>query len=58
MGPGPSMVDYRVYQAMAAPIVGHLDPACFAVMEDMQRLLRYAFGTKSKFVIALSGTGS
>ena len=58
MGPGPSMVDYRVYQAMTAPVVGHLDPACFAVMEDIQRLLRYVFGTESRFVIALSGTGS
>ncbi|MBI3665709.1 MAG: alanine--glyoxylate aminotransferase family protein, partial [Acidobacteria bacterium] len=58
LGPGPSMVDYRVYQAMAAPVVGHLDPACFAVMADLQRMLRYAFGTGSKFVMALSGTGT
>jgi hypothetical protein len=28
MGPGPSMVDPRVYQAMAAPLVGHLDLNC------------------------------
>ena len=58
LGPGPSMVDYRVYQAMAAPVVGHLDPACFALMADLQRLLRYVFGTGSKFVMALSGTGT
>jgi len=58
LGPGPSMVDDRVYQAMAAPLVGHLDPACLAVMADIQRLLRPVFGTEARFVIALSGTGS
>ncbi len=58
LGPGPSMVDDRVYRAMAAPVVGHLDPACFTVMEDIQRMLRPVFGTGSRFVIALSGTGS
>jgi alanine-glyoxylate transaminase/serine-glyoxylate transaminase/serine-pyruvate transaminase len=52
------MVDYRVYQALAAPVIGHLDPACFQVMEDIQRLLRHVFGTQSRFVLALSGTGS
>jgi len=26
MTPGPSSVDPRVYRALAAPIVGHLDP--------------------------------
>lgn len=58
LGPGPSMVDYRVYQAMAAPVVGHLDPACLELLADLQRLLRYAFATQSRFVMALSGTGS
>ena len=58
LGPGPSMVDYRVYQAMMAPVVGHLDPACFALLEDLQRMLRHVFGTRARFVIALSGTGT
>ncbi|MBI3695289.1 MAG: aminotransferase class V-fold PLP-dependent enzyme, partial [Acidobacteria bacterium] len=58
LGPGPSMVDDRVYRALASPVVGHLDPVCFAVMEDIQRMLRPVFGTGSRFVIALSGTGS
>ena len=26
LGPGPSMVHPRVYEAMAQPIYGHLDP--------------------------------
>jgi len=58
MGPGPSPVDYRVYQAMTAPVVGHLDPACLGLLAELQRLLRYVFGTASRFVMALSGTGS
>ncbi len=58
LGPGPSMVDERVYRAMAQPIVGHLDPACFEVMADIQGMLRPLFGTESRFVMALSGTGS
>jgi aspartate aminotransferase-like enzyme len=28
-GPGPSLMHARVLQAMAAPLVGHLDPAVF-----------------------------
>jgi alanine-glyoxylate transaminase/serine-glyoxylate transaminase/serine-pyruvate transaminase len=58
LGPGPSMVDYRVYQAMTSPVIGHLDPACFVLLEDMQRGLREVFRTRSRFVLALSGTGT
>jgi alanine-glyoxylate transaminase/serine-glyoxylate transaminase/serine-pyruvate transaminase len=29
LGPGPSVMHTRVLQAMAAPLVGHLDPAVF-----------------------------
>ena len=58
LGPGPSMVDYRVYQAMTAPVVGHLDPACLSLLAELQRLLRSVFATDSRFVLALSGTGS
>lgn len=58
LGPGPSMIDDRVYRAMAAPVIGHLDPACLALLEELQRMLRYVFGTTVRFVMALSGTGS
>ena len=37
--PGPSCVDPRVYRAMAAPIVGHVDPWFTAMMGDVQTLL-------------------
>ncbi len=58
MGPGPSMVDPRVYQAMAAPLVGHLDPEFVHLMDRTQELLRYTFRTENKLTIPVSGTGS
>ncbi len=58
MGPGPSTVEPRVYQALAQPIVGHLDPFFFQVVEDIRKLLRPVFGTENEFTLAISGTGS
>ena len=52
------MVAPRVYQAMAQPVVGHLDPFFFQVVEEIRTLLGYAFSTKNQFNVALSGTGS
>ena len=52
------MVDPRVYQAMASPLVGHTDPNFFGVLQDTADLLRYVFGTENEFTIAISGTGS
>lgn len=58
LGPGPSMVHPRVLQAMASPLIGHLDPAFLQVMNDIQESLRGLFRTHNRFTIALSGTGS
>ena len=57
-GPGPSMVHPRVYEALAKPIVGHLDPYFIAVMGDVQQLLRTTFGTHTGVTLVISGTGS
>src|SRR5262245_1801992 len=57
-GPGPTMVDPRVYQAMTKTVVSHLDPYFFQVVEDSRNLLRRAFGTENEFTLAMSGTGS
>ena len=38
------MVAPRVYEALRQPIVGHLDPYFFEVVEDVRKLLAYAFG--------------
>ncbi len=58
MGPGPSPVDDRVYEALARPVVGHLDSYLFEVFADVRRLLRSVFGTANELTLALSGTGS
>lgn len=58
LGPGPSMVHPRVLQAMATPLVGHLDPAFLSIMEENKRLLRWLFRTTNEFTIPISGTGS
>jgi alanine-glyoxylate transaminase / serine-glyoxylate transaminase / serine-pyruvate transaminase len=57
-GPGPSMVHPRVYEALSKPIVGHLDPYFIQVMQDIQQLLKTAFGTKDGATLVISGTGS
>jgi len=58
MGPGPSDVPGRVLQAMAAPCIGHLDPAFLSIMDETQGLLRYLFQTENALTIPVSGTGS
>jgi alanine-glyoxylate transaminase/serine-glyoxylate transaminase/serine-pyruvate transaminase len=58
MGPGPSPVEARVYEALAMPVVGHLDSFLFEVFDDIQVLLRAVFGTTNEYALALSGTGT
>jgi alanine-glyoxylate transaminase / serine-glyoxylate transaminase / serine-pyruvate transaminase len=52
------MVHPRVYEALAKPIVGHLDPYFIQVMADVQRLLKTAFQTNDGATLVISGTGS
>lgn len=58
LGPGPSMADPRVLQAMAKPLIGHLDPRFIEIMNEVQELLRFVFQTKNDLTIPISGTGS
>jgi alanine-glyoxylate transaminase / serine-glyoxylate transaminase / serine-pyruvate transaminase len=58
LGPGPSNVNPRVLKAMSSPIVGHLDAYFFEIMNETTELLRYAFQTRNKLTIPISGTGS
>ncbi|HWQ84629.1 MAG TPA: alanine--glyoxylate aminotransferase family protein [Anaerolineales bacterium] len=58
LGPGPSTADPRVLRAMAAPLVGHLDPTFLALMDRTQVLLRQVFETENAFTLAVPGTGS
>ena len=58
MTPGPSSVDPRVYRALSAPIVGHLDPWFKACMDETQVLMRQVFQTENRITMPLSASGS
>jgi alanine-glyoxylate transaminase/serine-glyoxylate transaminase/serine-pyruvate transaminase len=58
LGPGPSLADPRVLQAMTTPLLGHLDPAFLGLMDRIQELLRYVYETSNRLTIPISGTGS
>lgn len=58
LGPGPANVDPRVLRAMAAPILGHLDPDFIKIMDETQEMLRLVFGTANALTIPVSGTGT
>ena len=58
MGPGPSSVNPRVYQALAKSTIGHMDPQFFALMDGIKDSLKKLMDTKNEATITLSGTGS
>jgi alanine-glyoxylate transaminase/serine-glyoxylate transaminase/serine-pyruvate transaminase len=58
MGPGPSCVPPAVYQALARPTIGHLDPRFIAIMEEIKGLLREVMQTANRLTLPVSGTGS
>jgi alanine-glyoxylate transaminase/serine-glyoxylate transaminase/serine-pyruvate transaminase len=58
MGPGPSNVAPSVLEAMAHPLVGHLDPVFVRMMEEIKTMLRQVFLTKNEMTFPISGTGS
>ena len=58
LGPGPSDVHPRVLTAMAAPLIGHLDPEFLEIMNETQDMLRRLFQTRNALTFAVSGTGS
>jgi alanine-glyoxylate transaminase/serine-glyoxylate transaminase/serine-pyruvate transaminase len=58
MTPGPASIDPRVYRALSAPIVGHLDPFFKTCMDETQTLLRQVFQTENRVTMPLSASGS
>ena len=58
LGPGPSPVHPRVLQALALPVVGHLDPKFLEIMDQNMAMLRELFQTKNRLALPMSGTGS
>ncbi|MBC8256097.1 MAG: alanine--glyoxylate aminotransferase family protein [Candidatus Marinimicrobia bacterium] len=58
MGPGPSCVSESVYQALAIPTLGHLDPEFIALMDDIKGYIRKLIKTDNQLTVPISGTGS
>ena len=58
LGPGPSMAAPSVLEAMAKPLLGHLDPAFVGMMEEIKEMLRAVFRTENRMTFPVSGTGS
>lgn len=58
MGPGPTNPHPEVMRALAAPLVGHLDPWFVGLMNETMELLRRLYETTNHHTIPMSGTGS
>jgi alanine-glyoxylate transaminase / serine-glyoxylate transaminase / serine-pyruvate transaminase len=59
LGPGPSPVSARVMQAMASPVISHLDPAMIVLLDDVRQRLASTFGAADGALsLAISGTGT
>lgn len=58
MGPGPSCVHDKVYEALSKKTIGHLDPYFIRIMDVIKANLRTVLGTENTLTIPISGTGS
>ena len=58
MGPGPANAHPAVLAAQSLPLLGHMHPPMFKIMDDIQEGLRYLFQTDSKNTLLVSGSGA
>lgn len=58
LGSGPSPVDPSVLDALAKPVLGHLDPEFIRIMNQTSERLRKVFRTRNPLTFPVSGTGS
>ena len=58
MGPGPSCVHDKVYEALSKKSIGHLDPYFIRIMDAIKDNLRTLLNTDNTLTIPMSGTGS
>ncbi len=57
-GPGPSNAYPEATAALAAPLLGHLDPEFLRIMDETCDRLRVVWGTDNRRTLPLSATGS
>ncbi|MQA12734.1 MAG: aminotransferase class V-fold PLP-dependent enzyme [Pseudonocardiaceae bacterium] len=58
LGPGPSNPYPEAVEALARPVLGHLDPEYLALVAETSERLRAVFGTRNRLTLPVSGTGS
>lgn len=58
LGPGPSNIHPRVFQAMATPLLGYLDAEFVQAMDETVSLLKQTYRTANPLTFAVPGTGS
>ncbi len=58
MGPGPSALYPEVIEALARPVIGHLDPVFIELMDEVQALQRYALRTTTPWCFTISAPAS
>ena len=58
LGAGPCTVHPRVLRAMTQPVLGHLDPLFFQVMDEVCGMLREVFHTENNVTMPISATGT
>lgn len=57
MGPGPANAYPRVLAAQTLPLLGHMHPPFFKIMDEIQGGLKYLFQTDLGNTLLISGTG-
>lgn len=57
MGPGPSNCSQRVLDSLSNPILGHMHPECFEIMDEIKAGIKYLFQTKNEVTMCISGSG-
>jgi alanine-glyoxylate transaminase/serine-glyoxylate transaminase/serine-pyruvate transaminase len=58
LGPGPSNPYPEATAAFVQPLLGHMDPAFLALLDDTMARLRTVFRTGNELTLPISGTGS
>ncbi|XP_060529474.1 alanine--glyoxylate aminotransferase-like [Cylas formicarius] len=57
MGPGPSNPAPRVLRAIAQPVIGHMHPETFQVMDEIKKGIQYVFQTRNEVTLCISASG-
>ena len=58
MGPGPSDAHPRVLNAMATPLIGHLDPEFVKLMDEVKEMTQKTLLTNNHLTFVVSAPGS